>query len=73
MGLSQIAQQFGRALQAYGVSAEITFCRTDMFSVLVDDASQLETAKAVISQVHGVAFDSEDRDPECGSVAYFRF
>lgn len=62
-----------RALQSNGVSAEITFCRANMFSVLVDDQAQFEKAKATMALVSNAKFDSEDMDPECGNIAYYTF
>lgn len=71
--LKNIKNQFAAELKKQGITAEVTFCRTDMFSILVDDAEQFEIAKSIISRVPGVSFDGEDRDDECGNVAFYRF
>jgi hypothetical protein len=73
MTLNQIQAQMASALLARGVSAEITFINACMFSVLVDDAAQFEAAKEIMAQVRAATFDSQDVDPECGSIAYYRF
>lgn len=73
MTIKQIQRNMAAALLANGVSAEITFCRADMFSVLVDDGSQFEKAKDVMARVSNAKLDSEDRDEECGNIAYYTF
>lgn len=71
--LEKIKAGMEAELQKQGIKAEITFCRTDMFSVLVDDATQFEKAKRILAGLAVATFDSEDRDDECGHVAYYRF
>jgi hypothetical protein len=73
MNLKQIQTQMQAALKKSGVTAEITFCREDMFSVLVDDAEQFAKAKRIIALMESATFDSEDMDPECGNIAYYTF
>lgn len=71
--MKMIEAKFAAELQKHGITAEITFCRTDMFSVLVDDAAQFEKAKRILAGIPLAVFDGEDRDEECGHVAYYRF
>jgi hypothetical protein len=60
-------------LRKDGISAEVTFCRDDMFSILVEDSAQFVKAKALFAQVGNVRFDSEVRNEEIGNIAYYRF
>lgn len=60
-------------LKKDGITAEVTFCRADMFSILVEDLAQFERVKAIFAQVSSVQFDSEDRDAEVGNIAFYSF
>jgi hypothetical protein len=71
--LKTIQTQMAAALAKRGIVAEVTFCRVDMVSVLVEGTEQFEAMKRVIAQVPTLAFDSEDRDPICGHIAFFKF
>jgi len=72
--LLALQQKIARVLLlAHGICAEIAFCRTDTFSVLVDDQIQFRKAKDVMAFVGNVKFDSEDRDDDCGHIAYYMF
>jgi hypothetical protein len=73
MTYQKLQNMMASALLANGISAEITFCRANMFSVLVDNAQQFESAKGVLARVANAKFDSEDRDEECGHIAYYTF
>lgn len=56
-----------------GIDAEITFCRDNMFSVLVEDNAQFDRLKVLFGNIPTAFYDSEDRDPEIGNIAYYRF
>lgn len=71
--LQNIQTMMAAKLRKDGINAEVTFCRDDMFSILVEDAAQFEKAKALFAAVASVRFDSEDRDPELGNIAYYYF
>ncbi len=71
--MKAIQDKFTAELNTHGITAEVTFCRSDMFSILVDDVAQFERAKKIVTAIPAVAFDSESRDVECGNVAFFRF
>lgn len=71
--LEKIQAGMEAELKNQGITAEITFCRTDIFSVLVDDGGQFEKAKRILAGLKVAMFDSEDHDEECGHVAYYRF
>lgn len=69
--LETIKAQMEQALAADGITAEVTFCRSNMLSVLVDDEAQFERAKRIMSRA--ATLESEDRDPEFGFIAYYLF
>jgi hypothetical protein len=71
--IKEIENNFQQALLKDGVMAEVTFCRDNMFSVLVDSIEEFIKAKGIISIVSGAIFDGEDCDPECGNIAYYKF
>ena len=73
MTLKQIQVQMAKALEKHGITAEITFCRTNMLSVFVEAPKQYADAKAVMAQVTALTFDSEDVEPGMGSVAFYTF
>jgi hypothetical protein len=60
-------------LRRDGIAAEITFCRDDMFSVLVEDGGQFDRLKMLFGNIPSAVYDSEDRDPEIGNIAFYRF
>ena len=60
-------------LKKDGITAEVTFCRVDMFSILVEDLAQFERVKAIFSQVPSVQYDSQDQDDEVGYIAFYSF
>lgn len=71
--IAAIQTKFAAEFKRNGIEAEVTFCRADMFSILVDQVEQFERAKAIVAAIPTVAFDSEDRDAELGNVAFYRF
>lgn len=71
--LQIIQNKFADELKRNGIEAEVTFFRSDMFSILVDQTEQFERAKTIVGAIPTVAFDSEAGDEECGHVAYYRF
>jgi hypothetical protein len=70
--LNEIQNMMAAKLRKDGIAAEVTFCRDDMFSILVEDAAQFQQAKAIFDQVPTVRFDSEDCDEEIGHIAYYK-
>ncbi|WP_321940014.1 hypothetical protein [Paraburkholderia sp. J8-2] len=71
--MKAIQAKFEAQLAREGIAAEITFYAADGFSLLVEDSEQYQAAKALLAKVHGITFDSEDFDPEIGSIAYYKF
>lgn len=71
--LEHVKKMMEAKLAIDGIAAEITFCRSDVFSVLVDDDVQFERLKALLHKIPTATFDSEDRDPEIGNIAYYRY
>lgn len=71
--MEKIQQMMARALEAHDIKADFTFCRRDMVSVAVEDATQFADAKRILSFVPGLKFDSETSDDECGHFAYYTF
>lgn len=66
-------------LKTIGVSAYITFCRTDMFSIATETREAHIKVRAVFDRVRGIVFDSEstdhidDFDADMGYYSYYRF
>lgn len=49
MSTVRIQQQLAHALLAHGVSGEVVYSISDGFTVVVDDVSQVETARAAVA------------------------
>jgi hypothetical protein len=73
MFLKSLEKLMAAKLDLEGITAEVTFCREDMFSILVEDAAQFEKAKALFALVPTARFDSEVQDDEVGHVAYYSY
>jgi len=72
--IKQIESKFAAQLARDGVTAEITFCHANMFSLCVMAADQFAKAKQILAKLGNAKFDSEDcSDPECGFFAYYQF
>lgn len=71
--LDELKTMMAAKLRKDGITAEVTFCRSDMFSILVEDAAQFKRVKAIFAAVPSVRFDSEDSDEEIGHIAYYHF
>ena len=69
--IKTIANKMEQALKCNGITAEITFCRGNMFSVFCENAADFLKAKNILSM--SAKFDSEDCDPEVGFFGYFAF
>lgn len=55
-----------------GIIAEVTFARSDMFSIFCEDATNYAKAKELMAKANQV-FDGESCDDEIGFVAYYTF
>lgn len=71
--ITDVKNLMAAKLRKDGINAEVTFCRDDMFSVLVEDAAQFKKVKAIFAAVPTVRFDSEETDKEIGHIAYYYF
>jgi hypothetical protein len=71
--LDDVKKLMEAKLDKDGIAAEITFCRKDMFSVLVEDGGQFDRLKVLFGNMPSAFYDSEDRDPEIGNIAFYRF
>ena len=71
--LADVKKMMEAKLSKDGIAAEITFCRSDMFSVLVEDDAQFDRLKVLFGNMPTAFYDSEDRDPEIGNIAFYHF
>lgn len=71
--LDAVKKMMEAKLRKDGIAAEITFCRIDMFSILVEDNRQFDRMKVLLGNIPTAFYDSEDRDPEIGNIAFYRF
>lgn len=70
--LKAIAAQMEQTFSAEGIHVEVTFCRTDMFSIACLNETDLTRARAVLSRVSNARLDDIEIDGECGAFAYYR-
>ena len=70
--LNQIKAKMEQQFSREGVTAEVTFISSTMFSVLCDDGAEFVKAKQILDAA-GQDYDSEDCDEECGFCAHYRF
>jgi hypothetical protein len=70
--LDQIKARMEAEFARQGVTAEVTFISSKMFSILCDDAAQFAKAKAMMKAANQW-LDSEECDDEIGHCAYYNF
>lgn len=71
--ISDIARAMESQLLKDGITAEVTFARADMLSVLVDDLNQFHRMIYVMSLISTATFISSEEDDELGNIAYYKF
>lgn len=71
--LNDIKAAMEKQLLREGITAEVTFARADMISVLVDDLNQFHHMLYVMSLISTATFISSEEDDELGNIAYYKF